>query len=298
MSITPIRTFIVDDHPAMRAGVAAVLDPEEDIVVVGAATGGRQMWRTLDTADPDVVLMDFDLDGEDGVILCHRLKRRPDAPGVVLYSAFADRRLISPAMLAHADALLSKRADASVVCDAVRDAARPSTPPVLPADERERLGTLLDDQERADQRAEHAGAELCGQGGPERLADQRPGHQCDALQRDRAARHRCGLRLRGLRGLSAHRGARRVSRRRRVVAAGGPDSPPRAARSGDSARTGAGSPPVASPSRAELFDPVRVRRPWRTTSFDRIASPYALCDRRDRHWSDDFAAPAAQVRNP
>jgi DNA-binding NarL/FixJ family response regulator len=122
MSRSPIRTFIVDDHPAMRAGVAAVLDREDDITVVGAATGGRQMWRTLGPAHPDVVLMDFDLDGEDGVILCHRLKRRPDAPGVVLYSAFADRTLISPAMLAQADALLSKRADAAVVCDAVRDA--------------------------------------------------------------------------------------------------------------------------------------------------------------------------------
>jgi DNA-binding NarL/FixJ family response regulator len=147
MSSTPIRTLIVDDHPAMRAGIAAVLDQEEDIAVVGAATGGRQLWRTLEPTDPDVVLMDFDLDGEDGVILCHRLKRRPDPPGVVLYSAFADRELISPAMLAHADALLSKRADAAVVCDAIRDAARRSAPPVLPADERERLGATLDEQE-------------------------------------------------------------------------------------------------------------------------------------------------------
>jgi DNA-binding NarL/FixJ family response regulator len=149
MSSTPIRTFIVDDHPAMRAGVAAVLEQEDDIAVVGAASGGRQMWRMLGPADPDVVLMDFDLDGEDGVILCHRLKRRPDAPAVVLYSAFADRTLISPAMLAHADALLSKRADAPVVCSAVRDAVRRSSPPVLPADERERLGALLDDQDRS-----------------------------------------------------------------------------------------------------------------------------------------------------
>jgi len=147
MPSSPIRTFIVDDHPAMRAGVAAVLDQEDDIAVVGAANGGRQMWRMLGSTDPDVVLMDFDLDGEDGIILCHRLKRRPDAPGVVLYSAFADRTLISPAMLAQADALLSKRADAPVVCNAVREAARRSTPPVLPADERERLGAMLDDQE-------------------------------------------------------------------------------------------------------------------------------------------------------
>jgi len=147
MSRTPIRTFIVDDHPAMRCGVAAVLDQEEDIVVVGAASGGRQMWRMLGSAEPDVLLMDFDLDDEDGVILCHRLKQRPDAPGVVLYSAYADRALISPAMLAHADALVSKRADASVICDAVRDASRRSLPPVLPSDERERLGATLDERE-------------------------------------------------------------------------------------------------------------------------------------------------------
>jgi DNA-binding NarL/FixJ family response regulator len=147
MSSTPIRTFIVDDHPAMRAGIAAVLEQEDDITVVGAATGGRQMWRALGPADPDVVLMDFDLDGEDGVILCHRLKRRPDAPGVVLYSAFADRNFISPAMLAQADALLSKRADANVVCNAIRDAARGSIPPVLPPDERDRLGETLDEEE-------------------------------------------------------------------------------------------------------------------------------------------------------
>jgi DNA-binding NarL/FixJ family response regulator len=147
MSSTSIRTLIVDDHPAMRGGVAAVLDQEEDIVVVGAATGGRQMWRMLAAADPDVVVMDFDLDGEDGVILCHRLKQLVDPPAVVVYSAYADRILIAPAMLARADALVSKRADASVICNAVRDASRRSVPPVLPSDERERLGATLDERE-------------------------------------------------------------------------------------------------------------------------------------------------------
>jgi DNA-binding NarL/FixJ family response regulator len=146
----PIRTLIVDDHPAMRAGVATVLDAEEDITVVGAASGERQLWPAFRNTDPDVVLMDFDLDGEDGIILCHRLKRLPDAPGVVVYTAFADRTLISPAMLAHADALLSKRASAQVLCEALRDvAATPSAVPVLPADERERLGAILDGDERS-----------------------------------------------------------------------------------------------------------------------------------------------------
>ncbi|HET8758464.1 MAG TPA: response regulator transcription factor [Solirubrobacteraceae bacterium] len=143
-----IRTLIVDDHPAMRAGVAAVLGQQPDFVVVGAASGARQLWPTLKSAAPDVVLMDFALDGVDGVILCHRLKSRPDAPRVVLYSAFADRTLIAPAMLARADAFLSKRAEASVLCQALRDvAAAPDTVPALPADQRERLGETLDADE-------------------------------------------------------------------------------------------------------------------------------------------------------
>ena len=148
MTSAPIRILVVDDHPAIRAGVAAVAEQEGDIAIVGAASGERQLWRTLAVSGPDVVLMDFDLDGENGVILCHRLKRRPGAPAVVLYSAFADRTLIAPAMLAHADALLSKRASAQVLCGALRDVVQTrSRVPTLPDDERERLAAMLDEDE-------------------------------------------------------------------------------------------------------------------------------------------------------
>jgi DNA-binding NarL/FixJ family response regulator len=145
---TPIRTLIVDDHPAMRAGVAAVLAQEPDLMVVGSASGGRQLWPTLKSADPDVVLMDFALEGVDGVMLCHRLKRASDAPRVVLYSAFASRALIAPAMLAQADAFLSKRADARLLCQAIRDVVQtPDAVPTMPADAREQLGETLREDE-------------------------------------------------------------------------------------------------------------------------------------------------------
>jgi DNA-binding NarL/FixJ family response regulator len=147
---TPIRTLIVDDHPAMRAGVAAIIGQEPDLMVAGSASGARQLWPTLKRADPDVVLMDFALDGVDGVILCHRLKRQPGAPRVVLYSAFANRGLIAPAMLAQADAFLSKRADARVLCQALRDVVTtPDAVPTMPADAREHLGETLDEDERS-----------------------------------------------------------------------------------------------------------------------------------------------------
>lgn len=150
MPSRPIRTLIVDDHPAMRAGVATVLDDEPDIVVAGSASGERQLWPLLDALRPAVVLMDFSLEGENGVILCHRLKRRPRPPAVVLYSGFAGREFIAPAMLAGADALVSKRAAAPVVCRAIRDvAAAGFVAPPMPSDERERLGARLGEEDRS-----------------------------------------------------------------------------------------------------------------------------------------------------
>lgn len=146
--MTKTSVLIVDDHPAIRAGVHAVLVGEPNIAIAGAADGERQLWAALETAEPDVVLMDFDLPGEDGVLLCHRVKRRRPSTGVVLYTAFADERLIAPAMLAHADALVSKRARASVLRRSLQDAAAdPARVQTLPPAERERLGAMLGDDE-------------------------------------------------------------------------------------------------------------------------------------------------------
>ncbi len=143
-----IATVIVDDHPAMRAGVTAVLEATDDIAVVGSAAGEAELWPILDRADPDAVLLDFHLRGDDGIVLCHRIKRAKRGLAVVLYSEFADRTLIAPAMLAQADALLSKRAPAPVLCQALRDVSGRSTPiPTLRPDHREQLGAMLEPPE-------------------------------------------------------------------------------------------------------------------------------------------------------
>jgi DNA-binding NarL/FixJ family response regulator len=118
-----ISVVIVDDHPAMRAGVRAVLDAAGDIRVVGEAGSGRDLPLVLQRCAPDLVLMDFHLPGENGLLLCHRLKRTVPAPRVVLYSAYAADWLVAPALLAGADALVAKQAPASVLLRALRDVA-------------------------------------------------------------------------------------------------------------------------------------------------------------------------------
>ncbi|MBW3608652.1 MAG: response regulator transcription factor [Actinobacteria bacterium] len=134
-----IRILIVDDHPAMRAGLIAVLRAEPGFVPLDAAHSDRDLWPMLNRTRPDVVVLDYHLPGDDGLVLCRRIKRQMPAPAVLLYSAHADAALTIPARLAGVDGLVSKSAPANELYDAIRRVARGER--VLPPISRE----LLDD---------------------------------------------------------------------------------------------------------------------------------------------------------
>lgn len=126
----PIRTVVVDDHPAMRAGMAAVLANAPDLEATGEAASGAELWPLMERTAPDVVLTDWHLPGDDGLVLCHRLKRRYPQIKVIVFSAYADEWLIVPALLAQADALLAKSAPATTVYETVRSVMAADAPVV------------------------------------------------------------------------------------------------------------------------------------------------------------------------
>ena len=95
-----IRILIVDDHPAMRTGLSAVLRAEPGLVPLDAVGSVGDLWPALHRTRPDVVVLDYHLPGDDGVPACRRLKRELPAPAVLLYSAYADAALAIPAVLA------------------------------------------------------------------------------------------------------------------------------------------------------------------------------------------------------
>ena len=132
-----IRLVIVDDHPALRAGLSAVLRAEPGLVPLGSATDAAELAPLLNRTRPDVVVLDYHLPGEDGLQICRRLKRLLPAPGVLLYSAYADGSLAIPAVLAGADGLVHKGAPAKELYDAIRSVARGDA--VLPPVTREQL---------------------------------------------------------------------------------------------------------------------------------------------------------------
>jgi DNA-binding NarL/FixJ family response regulator len=130
------RLLVVDDHAAVRAGLRGLLEDEEDfrlVAVVGDADSAMQVAER----DPiDVAVVDYQLHGRNGLWLSRKLKRLPEPPAVVIYSAYADGLLAVAAVVAEADAIVSKGWLGTELCRAIREVASgrrvlPPPPPRL-----------------------------------------------------------------------------------------------------------------------------------------------------------------------
>ena len=125
------RLVIVDDHAAVRAGIASLLASEPDLTVAAAVATAAEAEAECRHHRPDVLVADYHLPDLDGLSLCLRLDAW-DGPPVVLYSAFADEHLGVLAMVAGARALVGKSADPIELVAAVRavaDHGRPLNAP-------------------------------------------------------------------------------------------------------------------------------------------------------------------------
>jgi DNA-binding NarL/FixJ family response regulator len=119
-----IRVAVVDDHPAIRAGLAMVLDAEPDMAHVGAAARAEEVEPLIYRTRPDVVILDYHLPGGDGLELSRRVKNAAPAPKIVLYSASADASFLVPGLIAGLDAIVNKADQPNDLFDAIRAVAR------------------------------------------------------------------------------------------------------------------------------------------------------------------------------
>jgi DNA-binding NarL/FixJ family response regulator len=127
-----IRLALLDDHPAVLVGLHRVVEREPDIVVVGAAPTAPELARRLADERADVLVVDHDVARSDGLSQCRRIKDRPHAPAVIIYSAFASQALALPARVAGADAVVDKTGPVSSLLAAIRAVAHGQSmlPPV------------------------------------------------------------------------------------------------------------------------------------------------------------------------
>jgi DNA-binding NarL/FixJ family response regulator len=127
-----IRVAIVDDQHAVRLGLNVALQSEPGLVPVGTATDAAELATLLYRTRPDIVLLDYNLPDADGLTVCHEIKSQALAPGVVVYSAFADHSMTVPAIVAGADGILDKGLPSRHLFEAIREVSRGATalPPI------------------------------------------------------------------------------------------------------------------------------------------------------------------------
>ena len=119
-----LRIALLDDHPAVLAGLRRLIDAEPDLSVAAVAANAPELAQELNGLRPDVLILDYDLARDDGLAHCRRIKNRPDPPAVVIYSAYAGPALTLVARAAHADAVVDKADPVRMLLTAVRRAAK------------------------------------------------------------------------------------------------------------------------------------------------------------------------------
>ncbi|NKQ37585.1 MAG: response regulator transcription factor [Chloroflexi bacterium] len=120
----PVTVLIVDDHPIVRQGMEMFLETQEQVKVIGLAENGEEAVHLVNAAPPDVVLMDLNMPGMDGIEATRQIRQiSPQTQVVVLTSHYEDA-MVFPAVKAGALSYLLKSAAPDEVLDTILAAAR------------------------------------------------------------------------------------------------------------------------------------------------------------------------------
>ncbi|MBK9710631.1 MAG: response regulator transcription factor [Kouleothrix sp.] len=118
-----IRVLIVDDHPLFRDGLRALLSSVADTEVVGEATGGDEAIGLAGSLQPDIILMDINMPGVNGIEATRRIVQASPHIGILVVTMFEDDDSVFSAMRAGARGYLLKGADQAEVLRAIHAVA-------------------------------------------------------------------------------------------------------------------------------------------------------------------------------
>jgi len=118
-----LRVLVVDDHPIFRDGLVLTLMSSSDFVLAGEAGDAETAISMLESAAPELVLMDLRLPGMDGVEATRRIRELAPSVRVVVVSMVEDDDAIFAAIRAGARGYLLKGADRDEILSALRAVA-------------------------------------------------------------------------------------------------------------------------------------------------------------------------------
>jgi DNA-binding NarL/FixJ family response regulator len=121
--MSPIRVLVVDDHPVVRQGVRSLLANHGDIQVIGEAESAASLFASLESNQPDVILLDVRMPGQSGIEITQRLKREWNRVKVIILTTYDDDEILFGALRAGAEGYLLKSTSPDVLADSIRKVA-------------------------------------------------------------------------------------------------------------------------------------------------------------------------------
>lgn len=107
-SLNPYRILIVDDAPAVREGLRWLLENEPDFQVVGEAGNGLEALQNVVTLLPDILILDIDMPGMNGLEVAEAIKCALDPPLILFVSVYGGRKIRELARAAGGDGFAEK----------------------------------------------------------------------------------------------------------------------------------------------------------------------------------------------
>jgi DNA-binding NarL/FixJ family response regulator len=129
----PIRVMTVDDHPALRDGIAAIVELQPDMVMVGEAANGEEAVAAFANLRPDVTLMDLQMPGMGGVEAIAAIRTEARNARIIVLTTYDGDVQAAQALKAGAAAYLLKSALRKELLDTIRavHAGRRHIPPEI-----------------------------------------------------------------------------------------------------------------------------------------------------------------------
>ena len=125
--MSPIRVLITDDHIIVRDGLRLILETADGIQVVGEAADGADCLRLVPVLNPDVVLLDLQMPGMDGITAIGHLRKDYPEIAIVILTTFNEDEMMLQGLQAGARGYLLKDTDRQSLLDTISAAARGET---------------------------------------------------------------------------------------------------------------------------------------------------------------------------
>ena len=119
-----IRLLLADDHAVVRSGLRMLLQAQPDMIIVGEAETGQEAIHRVAELSPDVVLMDIEMPGMNGIEATRRIKANAPAAAVLALTMYEDDQYFFEMLRAGASGYVPKRAAPDELVSAIRAVSR------------------------------------------------------------------------------------------------------------------------------------------------------------------------------